>query len=234
MDEISPLSLNAPALATDPVAPDAPVLHAAVSSRLREMIVEGLLLPGARLNERLLCERLKVSRTPLREAFKTLASEGLIALLPNRGAMVAELSVEDIEESFAVMGALEGLSGELACRHIGDEEIAELRALHYEMLACHARRDLPGYYRLNHAIHDSINAAAGNAVLTRTYRTLNARIQALRFRSNFNRDKWDAAVVEHGQMLEALSARDGVRLRAILERHLAAKCSAVLAQLRAS
>ena len=234
MDATSPFLFNVSTRAPNRAATDAPVLHAAVSTRLREMIVEGVLLPGVRLNERLLCERLEVSRTPLREAFKTLASEGLIALLPNRGAMVAELSVEDIEESFAVMGALEGLSGELACRHVGDDEIVELRALHYEMLACHARRDLPGYYRLNHAIHDAINAAARNAVLTRTYRTLNARIQALRFRSNFDHAKWDAAVVEHGQMIEALSARDGTRLRAILERHLAAKCDAVLTQLRAS
>ena len=198
------------------------------------MIVEGVLAPGTRLNERVLCEQLAVSRTPLRESFKTLAVEGLIELLPNRGAVVAEMSEKDIEQTFEVMGALEGLSGQLACRRITDEEVAEIRALHFEMLAAHARRDLPNYYRLNHAIHDRINAAAGNAVLTTTYLQMNSRIQSLRFRSNFNQQKWDAAVKEHGEMLVALEKRDGNALRDILEQHLLNKRNVVIDVMRAS
>ena len=89
-------------------------------------------------------ERLGISRTPLREAYKVLATEGLVELLPNRGAAVARMSIEDIESTFEVMSALEALSGELACQRIADAEINQIRALHYEMLACHARRDLPG------------------------------------------------------------------------------------------
>jgi DNA-binding GntR family transcriptional regulator len=88
--------------------------------RLRDMIIEGTLAPGTRLNERVLCEQLMVSRTPLREAFKVLAGEGLIELLPNRGAQVAEMSVADIEQTFEVLGALEALSGQLACERILD------------------------------------------------------------------------------------------------------------------
>lgn len=206
-------------------------LTTAVTNRLRGMIVEGVLRPGTRLNERVLCEQLAVSRTPLREAFKTLAVEGLIELLPNRGAVVAELSVEDIEQTFEVMSALEGLSGELACQRITDDQIAEIRALHYEMLAAHARRDLTSYYRINHAIHDRINAAANNAVLTSTYLQINLRIQSLRFRSNFNQDKWDFAVKEHGAMLEALERRDGDALRRILQQHLLNKRDVVIADL---
>jgi DNA-binding GntR family transcriptional regulator len=100
------------------------------------------------------------------------------------------------------------------------------------MLACHARRDLPGYYRLNHAIHDAINAAARNPVLTQTYLQINARLQALRFRSNFEPDKWDLAVREHSDMLDALSARDGTRLRDVLRQHVVHKCGVVIDQLR--
>jgi DNA-binding GntR family transcriptional regulator len=206
-------------------------LHATVLARLRDMIVEGDLAPGARLNERVLCAQLAVSRTPLREAMKMLAAEGLLALLPNRGAMVPELSADDIRHTFELMAALEAANGELACARIAAEELDEIRALHYEMLACYARRDLPGYYRRNHAIHALINLAARNPVLTQTYRTINARIQALRFRSNFNREKWEAAVEEHEQMIDALAKRDGVRMRAILTQHLAHKCEAVLAEL---
>jgi DNA-binding GntR family transcriptional regulator len=209
-------------------------LSVAVGARLREMIVEGALAPGTRLNERMLCEQLNVSRTPLREAFKTLAVEGLIVLQPNRGAVVAQMSVPEIEQTFEVMGAMEGLSGELACARATDAEIAEVKALHFEMLAAHARRDLPTYYKLNHTIHDRINAMARNGVLTETYQQINARIQSLRFRSNFNQDKWDAAVREHGAMLEALERRDGNALRLILQQHLRNKRDAVLAVLGAA
>jgi DNA-binding GntR family transcriptional regulator len=209
-------------------------LSAAAGARLRDMIVEGILAPGTRLNERMLCEQLNVSRTPLREAFKTLAVEGLIVLQPNRGAVVAQMSEPEIEQTFEVMGALEGLSGDLACARAQDGEIAEVRALHFEMLAAHARRDLPGYYKLNHAIHDRINAMARNPVLTETYQQINARIQSLRFRSNFNQDKWDLAVQEHGAMLDALERRDGQAMRLILQQHLRNKRDAVLAVLRAA
>src|SRR5205823_1265575 len=141
-------------------------------------------------------------------------------ILPNRGAVVAQMSIADIEQTFEVMGALEGLSGQLACERIGDAEVAEIKALHYDMLAAHARRDLPTYYRINHQIHDRINAAARNEVLTTTYLQLNARIQSLRFRSNFNQEKWNAAVQEHGAMLDALEKRNGGTLRDVLQQHL--------------
>ncbi|QOL48640.1 GntR family transcriptional regulator [Massilia litorea] len=216
-----------------PAVIDRQGLASAVTVRLRDMIIEGTLAPGTRLNERVLCEQLMVSRTPLREAFKVLAGEGLIELLPNRGAQVAEMSMADIEQTFEVLGALEALSGQLACERITDAEVVEIRALHYEMQAAHARRDLAAYYKINHEIHDRINAAARNAVLTTTYLHLNARIQNLRFRSNFNQDKWDAAMKEHGIMLDALERRDGPALRAILEHHLQSKRFTVVSDLRA-
>ena len=227
-----PTILPAPPPPVRPASIDRQGLASAVTVRLRDMIIEGTLSPGTRLNEGVLCEQLMVSRTPLREAFKVLAGEGLIELLPNRGAQVAEMSTADIEQTFEVLGALEGLSGQLACERITEAEITEIRALHYEMLAAHARRDLAAYYKINHVIHDRINASAGNAVLTATYLQMNARIQNLRFRSNFNQDKWNAAMKEHSAMLEALDRRDGATLRAILERHLLTKRDTVVAELR--
>lgn len=209
-------------------------LPASIADRLRDLITEGEIASGARLNERILGERLGVSRTPLREAFRLLAAEGLIELQPNRGAQVVRLSDDDIRESFEVMSGLEALSGELACRHVNADEIAEIKALTFEMLACHARNDLPGYYRLNRAIHDRINRAARNRLLTQVYATLNLRIQNLRFRSNFDRDKWDTAAREHAQMVEALEARDGARLAALLREHLTRKGDAVLEALGAA
>jgi DNA-binding GntR family transcriptional regulator len=209
------------------------VLHTAVAARLRTLIVEGRLAPGEKLNERELAARLKVSRTPLREALKLLTAEGLVEHLPNRGAAVPRLDADDVAAAFEVMAALEGLSGELACARVTEAEVDEIRALHFEMLAHHARKDLSSYYRVNAQIHRAINRAARNPVLTETYDRINARIQAFRFRSNFDTDKWTVAVREHEAMVVALAARDGAELRAILIAHLNHKRDVVLAQLQA-
>jgi DNA-binding GntR family transcriptional regulator len=203
-------------------------LPEAVAERLRTLITEGELAPGARLNERELSERLGVSRTPLREAFRMLAADGLLVQLPNRGAQVVSLSADDVRHAFEMIATLEGLSGELAVARVTEGDLVELRALQAEMEQAHAEHDLPTYYRVNRAIHDRINAIAGNPILTHTFRMLNMRLHALRFRSNLNRAKWDQAVAEHRDMLAALAARDGTRLRDLLVRHLNAKRQAVL------
>jgi DNA-binding GntR family transcriptional regulator len=210
------------------------ILHQQVGSRLRQLIVEGVIAPGRKLNERALAEQLRVSRTPLREAIKMLAAEGLVELLPNRGAVAAQLTATDVADTFEVIAGLEGQSGELAAQRITDAEISEIRALHFEMLAAHTRRDLPTYYRLNATIHNHINAAARNAVLTQTYRNVNARLQALRFRSNFDEAKWLRAVQQHSRMIELLEARDGAQLRTLLVTHLEHKRDAVLDQMAAT
>ncbi|CAN7551378.1 GntR family transcriptional regulator [Acidovorax sp. LjRoot118] len=208
-------------------------LHDQVAARLRTMLVEGHIAPGAKLNERELSEQLRVSRTPLREAIKLLGAEGLVDLLPNRGAVAVKLTEADVVNTFEVLAMLEGMSGELAAQRIGDEELAELRAVHYEMMACFARRDLSGYYRINNNIHTAINAAARNPVLTATYRSINARVQSLRFRTNQNEAKWKLAVAEHEQMIEALAAHDADAMRKVLVVHVLRKRDTVLELLRA-
>lgn len=208
-------------------------LHDQVAQQLRTMLVEGTIRPGAKLNERELSEHLRVSRTPLREAVKMLAAEGLVDLLPNRGAVAVQLTEADLLHTFELLAGLEGLSGELAAQRITDAERAEVRALHYEMMACFARMDLSGYYRLNATIHNAINAAARNPVLSSTYRQVNARVQSLRFSSNQNAAKWKVAVQQHAAMVDALDAHDAPGLRAVLVAHLQHKRDTVLELLRA-
>ena len=209
-------------------------LHEQVAHRLRQMLVENRIAPGAKLNERALCELLNVSRTPLREAIKMLAAEGLVELLTNRGAIAVELSEADILNTFEVMAGLEAQSGELACDRITGAELTEIKAMHFEMLAAYTRRDLPGYYRLNAAIHSAINVAAKNPVLTATYKQVNARLQALRFRSNQDGEKWQDAVAEHEQMIDALTRRDAPAMREVLMSHLIYKRDVVVEQLRSA
>jgi DNA-binding GntR family transcriptional regulator len=208
-------------------------LHEEATNRLRDLIIQGTLAPGSRLNERLLTAQLGVSRTPLREALKVLATEGLVELLPNRGAIVSPIDPVRVSETLAVMGALEALAGELACGRASDGQLNEIRSLHQEMLANHARGDLAGYFKFNQAIHLKIVKYSGNAVLAQTYRHLNANVRRARYMANLSQERWDAAVREHGEILEALAARDMARVRVLLAEHLARKLASVMGELQA-
>lgn len=196
---------------------------------LRQLILDGDLPAGARLNERALGERLGVSRTPLREALRMLAAEGLVRREAKRGAVVAPLDKADIEATFEVLAALEGLAGELAARRIDEPQLAEIKARHFEMRAHHARGDRAGYFAANQDIHRRIAAAAGNPALVETFERLNARVKRVRYAANLTAERWAKAVEEHERMIHALDARDGAALRAILEAHLAGKRQSVLA-----
>jgi DNA-binding GntR family transcriptional regulator len=207
-------------------------LHDVVVERLRGFITEGVLPPGKKINERELCEALGISRTPLREALKVLAVEGLIEIYPNRGASVARMSELEIRETFELISGIEAFAGELACERITGEELAEIKALHYAMVLCKTQNDLPGYYQRNRAIHDLISQAARNTALAQVYQSLNRRIQALRFLSNQQAPKWERALHDHEEMIEALETRDGKRLSGILRHHLLEKRDAIMLMVR--
>lgn len=202
-------------------------LQEETTRRLRDLIVQGELPAGARLNERELTELLGISRTPLREATRRLASEGLVELLPHRGAIVAPIDEARVRDALAVMGALEAFAGEVACERASDAEINEIRALHYEMLAFRAREDHHGYFARNQSIHFKIIDCAGNEVLSQTYRLLNDRVRRVRYQANVNRERWDQAIAEHEEILAALVARDAARLKRQLAHHLANKLGVV-------
>ncbi len=193
------------------------------------MIIEGELPAGDRVPERILCERFGVSRTPLREALKALAAEGLIELLPNRGARIVRLTTEVIAQTLKVIGALEALAAETACGRLTDDGLAEIRARHYQMLVHHARRDRPAYFKANQAIHQAIIDASGNAVLAQTYATLSGRIRRARYAANVNLARWDQAVAEHELILKLLTARDGPGLARLMRTHVDNKIYALAA-----
>ncbi len=202
-------------------------LHDELVDRLRLMIVEGDLIPGSKISEKDLSDLFAVSRTPLREALKVLAREGLIELSPNRGATVAELTLADLEEAFPVMGALEALSGELACRAITDREVAQVRRHHEAMLEAYAKRHMPSYFKHNQAIHQAILEAARNPTLEQMQNALAGRIRRARYMANMSEERWAKAVAEHEAILDALEARDGERLARILKAHLSNKLETV-------
>jgi len=195
-------------------------LHGETVARLRVMITEGELLPGSRIAERELCERFGISRTPLREALKVLASEGLVELLPHRGARVTQLSEVELRDAFEIVGTLEGLAGELACRRIDAAALAELEAVHQRMREHYRRGELAEYFACNQAIHEAINRAAGNAQLIEMYELVSNRVRRARFLANHSPERWAEAMREHDAILDALRRRDGAACGALLRAHL--------------
>ena len=204
------------------------MLHEEVVGRVRAMLLEGEIPPGARIPERDLCDKLQISRTPLREALKVLAAEGLVQLLPNRGSRAARLTDNDMRDLFEVCQGLEALAGELACERITDAAIAEVAAAHAAMVRHYEDRDLLQYYRCNRTIHEAIIAAAGNPVLSGLYESVTVRIRRARYVTPMTPQRWALAVQEHEAILNALQRRDGVGLSHILRAHLRHKRDEVL------
>jgi DNA-binding GntR family transcriptional regulator len=195
-------------------------LHGALVTEIRRMIVERELLPGDKIAEQALSLRLGVSRTPLREALKVLAAEGLVQLLPNRGALVASITAKEIDELFPILGALEALAGESAVRNATEADVARLRELHDAMIM-HYRKDeeLP-YLKLNRQFHEELFRLAGNDALMEIYRQVLVRIHSVRFIVKKSASEWRAAVDDHEKIIEALEARDPHRLAAVLKIHM--------------
>jgi len=156
-----------------------------------------------------------------------LTSEGQLEYHPNSGAAVAQVTGEVTGETFGVMASVERLSGELAAQRATDQDIAELRALHYTMVMHYTRGEREPYFRLNQAIHTKIVEAAGNSVLSQLHSTLNSRVRWARFTANLPTDRWAEAVAEHETILAAFEKRDGAALAAILHSHLMSKFEAI-------
>jgi len=203
-------------------------LHLELVDRIRPLIVESQLVPGSKVPEKELCDQFSVSRTPMREALKVLAAEGLVRLEPNRGAWVTEVTVEEVNEVFPILTVLEALSGELACAQILDAEIQQVRHLHNQMLESYQKRDLAAYFRTNQDIHHAILLAARNETLTNSCQALSARMQRARYVANMSEDRWAEAVNEHEQIIAALELRDGPQLASVLVQHMKNKQDSVL------
>ncbi len=195
-------------------------LHDDVALMLREMITDGELRPGEKIVEQLLCERFGVSRTPLREALKVLAAEGLVDLLPRRGAVVAQITVAEIEELFPVMGALEALAGKLAMDRITDRDVEKLSKLHEKMMSCFNQRDQKNYIKVNREIHEAIFEMAANGALTSLYHQLLSKIHMVRFVARKTSLQWERATQDHEKIMMAIEQRDADALSDILFVHM--------------
>ena len=195
-------------------------LHRAVADQIRDMIVEGELPPGERINEGALSDQFGISRTPLREALKVLASEGLVELRPNRGTRVAPITPEEVGELFEVVSGIERLAGELASLRMSDRDFERLQALHDRMEQHYEAGERHEYFRLNQQIHNTIVSLAGNTVLNATHASLMVRVRRARYMAIQSPDRWHESVQEHRAIMQALKARDSAKAGDLILHHV--------------
>ncbi|MBE58984.1 MAG: GntR family transcriptional regulator [Gammaproteobacteria bacterium] len=207
-------------------------LHVQVAERLRVGIDSGELAPGARLNEVELCNDMGVSRTPLREAIRSLATEGLVELQPNRGAIVSVVSSEDVTEILPIMASLEGLGGRLAAVNMKSEKILQVRNIHNQMISHYRNGAVDDYFETNRLIHELITEGSGNQTLVDTINNLSAKVRRARFSAHMTQESWAKAVAEHEEMIDALESRDSNRLESVLIQHIETKRATIIGAIK--
>ena len=200
----------------DPIARTS--LHAEVTARLRSLIVESYIKPGERVPELEISKDMGVSRTPIREALKVLASEGLVELLPLRGAVVKSFSAKDAADMLEVMGMLESFAAQKACQ-AEQKRIDQVLAMHEKMKVLYTKGKRPEYFELNQKIHDALVDMADNESLTMVHYTLSKRMRSLRYSGNSTPDHWRGALDDHELIAQALAQRDAKKMKKAVEAH---------------
>lgn len=194
-------------------------LHEAAVERLRDMIIEGELAVGERLHDGNLAEILSVSRTPVREAIKLLATEGLVELLPGRGARVADLSIASVSELFEVIAGIERHACELAAVRMSPRELEKLQKMHDRMAEHHRAGERHDYFKLNHELHLAVVANSKNAILQSTHAALIVKARRGRYTALASQARWKEAMTEHELLMQAFADRDAQKAGEIMLQH---------------
>jgi DNA-binding GntR family transcriptional regulator len=195
-------------------------LYEQAATRLRTLIVRGDLSPGQQLLETELSDALGVSRTPLREALKQLASEGLVELRLNRSTIVAPLRRDELTELFEALSGIERCAAELAAARMVARDREHLEALQARIELHHDRGEMRDYFEINQQIHRAIVGFARNSVLKATHDVLLPRAERARFFGLSVLGRWDESVRDHQEILAALRDGDSDRAGQLLGDHV--------------
>lgn len=199
------MSKNSLSLQTDEFLP----LRDEVFNTLRERILKGVYKPGERLMEIHLADQLGVSRTPIREAIRMLELEGLVKMVPRKGAQVAKISKEDLQDVLEVRKALDTLSVKLACERITEDEIKLLNNAEREFEKALASKDVREIAEADVAFHDVIHAATKNGRLKSMISNLAERIYRYRFEYiKQQSDGGKTLMLEHREIMRCIESRD--------------------------
>ena len=195
-------------------------VSARIANLLERAILEGRYQPGQRLREVELADRLGVSRTPLREAFYTLETRGLLQIQPRRGAFVKSITVEEMEELFTVRVSLDGLAARLAAEKAEAADIEELKKVHKDQRAAFRKRDDSAFHALGQEFYNLIYAASGNPKLISIYRSLRIDAALYPVADILLPGEPERSLEDHSELLAAIDARDSERAQDIAERHI--------------
>ena len=194
-------------------------LYERVAERLRERILSHTLAPGSWIDEQALTAELGISRTPLREALKVLASEGLVTMKLRRGAYVTEVSERDLSEVFHLLSLLEGDAAAVVAAQASDAQIAELATLHRALEASVADRD--AFFATNERFHMRLLEIADNRWRNQVVADLRKVMKLYRHHSLFKQGRLEASLKEHRRIMAALKARNALLAQQLMQQHLA-------------
>lgn len=199
-------------------APLAPrPLYEQVADRLREEIFSRRLEPGSWIDELGLAAEFGISRTPLREALKVLATEGLVTMKPRRGAFVAEMSREDVTQVYHLLSLLESDAAARVAAHANDAERTELATLHQQLERSARQRD--AFFAVNERFHMALLRIAGNRWAAQIVTDLRKVMKLNRHHSLFKQGRLADSLAEHRALMAAIEARDPARAQALMQAH---------------
>jgi DNA-binding GntR family transcriptional regulator len=193
-------------------------LYEDVAERLRGQIFARELEPGAWIDEMKLAAEYGISRTPLREALKVLAVEGLVAIKPRRGAYVAEMSRDDVAEVYHLLALLESDAAGAVARQANDAQLAELRTLHERLEKQVRQRE--AFFAANERFHMALLGMAGNRWRTQIVTDLRKVMKLNRHHSLFKQGRIGDSLDEHRALMAAIEARDGAKATKLMRAHL--------------
>lgn len=199
-----------------------------VMQYLRQQIYEGALAPGRRLDENDLAATLGVSRTPVREALRQLAAQGLVEIRARRGCFVTELTLQDQKDIFPIMARLEGWVAHEVALHATKEDLHRLGEIHAELERHAAAANVDRYWAANHVFHTALQELVGNRWLRDLLGGLRRKLGLFRQRSLKLPGRVDRSLAEHRALMKALRARDGARAEAVMREHLMNQLDALL------
>ena len=192
-------------------------LYQQVAERLREQIFQRTLEPGSWIDEQKLAADYGISRTPLREALKVLAVDGLVTMKVRRGAYVTEMSVQDVTQVYHLLGLLESDAAAEVARHAGADQLAELQGLHAQLVAQTGQRE--AFFRSNEAFHLRLLALAGNRWREQIVTDLRKMMKLNRHHSLFRQGRIEESLAEHEQLMQALHQRQPERAAQLMQAH---------------
>ena len=192
-------------------------LYQDVAERLRQQIFARELEPGSWIDEQKLAADYGISRTPLREALKVLAAEGLVTMKVRRGAYVTEMSADDVKQIYHLLGLLESDAAGVVAKHASDEQIRELRTLHDKLEKQVRQRD--AFFATNEQFHIRLLQMSGNRWLEQTVHDLRKVMKLNRHHSLFRQGRLAESLVEHREVMQAIERRDAEGAVRLMRRH---------------